>query len=280
MRRSMFAVLTAAILFPAAGLAAAGPASAAGAGADATVDVFHGVPGLTVDVYAGADKVISNFRPGTFSAPLSLPAGSYDLAVRPAGAAASSAPAIKATVAVAAGETYTVAAHLSASGKPELTAFTDDLSPVTAGKGRVSVRHTAAAPAVDVLAGSAVIAPGLTNPKAATLVTAAGSVQARVDLAGTATTAIGPAALPIADGSLTTVYAWGSAADKNLALAVKTYPLAGPTGVPAGEGPADAGVPLTAWGVGAGGLLLVGAAGASASRRRTAAAGRETEAAA
>ncbi len=267
MRKTLATAVTATLLTLAAGSAAAPAFAAPG---DATVDVFHGVPGLTVDVYAGDDKVISNFRPGSFSAPLSLPAGSYDLAVRPAGAAASSAPAVEATVEVTSGEAYTVAAHLSAGGTPELTAFADDLSPVAADQGRLSVRHTAAAPAVDVLAGDTVLAPGLTNPDAATLATAAGTVSARVNLAGTSTTAIGPADLTVGDGRLTTVYAWGSAADDNLALAVKSYPLAGPDGVPAGEGPADAGVGAGTWGLGAAGLALAAAAAVSAAHRRRA----------
>lgn len=268
MRRTLATALTAAVL-PIAALAVAAPASAATG--NATVDVFHGVPGLTVDVYADNAKVLSGFTPGSFSAQLPLPAGSHDLAVRPAGAAADSTPAIAATVSVDAGVAYTVAAHLSAAGTPELTAYVDDVSPVGMGMGRVSVRHDAAAPAVDVLAGTTVIAPGLTNPKEATLTTAAGTVQAAVNLAGTSTTAIGPAALPIGDGQLTTVFAWGSATDKNLALAVKSYPLSGPSGVPAGEGPAASGIGAGTWGLGTAGLVLAGAAAMSVTARRRAA---------
>ena len=41
-----------------------------------------------------------------------------------------------------------------------LTPFVNDVSAVPAGQARVTVRHIAAAPAVDVRAGGAVVAPG------------------------------------------------------------------------------------------------------------------------
>ena len=46
---------------------------------EATVSVLHAVPGLTVDVYANGDELIPNFKPGTLSDALTIPAGSYDL---------------------------------------------------------------------------------------------------------------------------------------------------------------------------------------------------------
>lgn len=259
------------LLAPLALAAAAVPAAAAEPTtgmSTASVDVFHGVPGLTVDVYAGSKEILKSFTPGSFSPQLQLPAGSYDLKVFKAGAAPSGTPAIEKTVAVHAGQAYTVAAHLSAGGTPELTAYVDDVSAVTAGSGRVTVRHTAAAPAVDVRVGGAVDVPGLTNPGEASLTAPAGTVQAAVDLAGTTTTAIGPASLPIAGGKLTTVYAWGSATAKDLALAVHTYPLTGLSAVPAGEGPASTTLPVSLWVAGAAGLVLVSGAGLSAANRR------------
>lgn len=271
--RTALTVSALALLAPLALAAAAVPAAAAEPAAGtstASVDVFHGVPGLTVDVYAGSKEILKGFTPGSFSPQLQLPAGSYDLRVFKAGAAPSGTPAVEKTVAVAAGHAYTVAAHLSAAGTPELTAYVDDLSAVTAGSGRVTVRHTAAAPAVDVRIGGAVAVPGLTDPGEASLTAPAGTVQAAVDLAGTTTTAIGPASLPVAAGKLTTVYAWGSATAKTLALAVHTYPLTGLSGVPAGQGPASATVPVSLWVAGGAGVaLLSGAALSAANRRRS-----------
>ena len=64
-----------------AAIASFAPASASAQQAgEATVSVLHAVPGLTVDVYANGDELIPDFEPGTLTDPLTLPAGSYDLA--------------------------------------------------------------------------------------------------------------------------------------------------------------------------------------------------------
>lgn len=207
---------------------------------DASVAVFHGVPGLTVDVYANGDLLVEDFEPGTITDPVSLPAGEYDLAVYPADAEPASAePAIQAEdVAVPAGANITVAAHLDADGNPILTPFVNDVSAVPAGQGRLTVRHKAAAPTVDVLAGGEVAFSGLTNPNGESTQLPAGTVSASVALAGTDTVVIGPADVPVAEGANTIVYAWGSAADEDLAVAVQTIDglHSSPSGVPSGEG--------------------------------------------
>ena len=215
---------------------AAVPAHAA---AEATVSILHAVPGATVDVYANGKALLTNFKPGTLTDPLMIPEGTYDLKVTAAGAGAGGTAIIEAKgVQVPGGANVTVVAHLSEAGKPVLTPFVNDTSQVPAGKARVTVRHTAAAPAVDVRANGQVAFKGLTNPNEAKAVVDAGTIKADVVLAGTSTVAIGPADLNLKEGTNTIVYAWGSAADKNLALAVQT--LSGmhssPSGVPAGAG--------------------------------------------
>ena len=113
-------------------------------------------------------------------------------------------------------------AHLTASGEPALTPYVNDVTQVPAGMARLTVRHDAAAPAVDVRAGGKPVFSGLTNPKQAMANVPAGSVSADVVLAGTSTVVIGPPTLNLAEGTNTIVYAWGSAQDKNLELAVQT----------------------------------------------------------
>ncbi|MFD6293189.1 DUF4397 domain-containing protein [Streptomyces sp. NPDC060205] len=231
----------------------------------ATVSVFHGVPGLTVDVYAGDKELLPDFEPGTLTDPLKLDAGSYDIKVFKDGEGPDGTPAIEKTVDVPAGANATLVAHLTAAGKPALDAYVNDTSKVPAGKARLTVRHVAAAPAVDVRADRTAVFKNLTNPKEAKGEVAAGTVSADVTLAGTDTVAIGPADLNLAEGTNTLVYAWGSAEEKNLAL--KTQTLTGlhsaPAGVPAGETGAAAvhneGLPLGALSLGA--LSALGAAG-------------------
>jgi len=217
-------------------LGAAAPALADQQQDKAMVSVFHGIPGLTVDVYANGTELLSDFKPGTVTDPQSLDAGTYDIKIFEAGKGPEGTPALEKKVEVPEGGNATVAAHLSADGKPQLTAFTNDVSEVGAGKSRLTVRHVAAAPAVDVRAGGQPVFTDLTNPKEDTAEVDAGSVTADVVLAGTDTVAIGPADLSLKEGTSNVVYAWGSAEDKNLALATQSFSgmASAPRGVDAG----------------------------------------------
>ena len=103
-----------------------------------------------------------------------------------------------------------------------LTPYVNDTSSIAAGQARLTVRHTAAAPAVDVRAGGEPVFTDLTNPDEASADLPAGTVSADVVLAGTEDVAIGPADVDLAEGVHTIVYAWGSAEDGNLQLAVQT----------------------------------------------------------
>jgi hypothetical protein len=231
----------------------------------ATVSILHAVPDTPVDVYANGEELLPDFQPGTLTDPLELPAGTYDLAVYPAGSdPATTDPAISADgVEVPAGANATVVAHLGEDGTPVLTPFVNDVSEIAAGEARVTVRHTAAAPAVDIRAGGTVVAPGLTNPNEATLTVPAGTVTADVVLAGTDTVALGPADLELAEGTTTIVYAWGSG-DAGYELAVQTISGAhsAPSGVPGGSGGlVDDAMPAPLMALSAIGLL-VAAAGA------------------
>ncbi|WP_149546753.1 DUF4397 domain-containing protein [Streptomyces marokkonensis] len=226
-------------------LAVAVPASAEGTAQEngkASVSVFHGVPGLTVDVYANGNELLPDFEPGTLTEPQPLDAGTYDIEIFPDGEGPDGDPAIQKSVDVPAGANATLAAHLDAQGNPTLTAFVNDTSEVPAGQSRLTVRHVAAAPAVDVRAGGEPVVRDLTNPNEKSLEVPAGTVNADVVLAGTGTVAIGPADLDLAEGTSTVVYAWGSAEDENLAL--KTQTISGmdsaPNGVDAGESDAMA----------------------------------------
>jgi hypothetical protein len=247
--RKRAAALIAVVALPAAAVAMfSAPAQAA---ETSKVSILHGVPGLVVDVYANDKKILSDFKPGTLAGPLDLPAGTYDLAVRKAGDPATAKPAIEANgVAVPGGINATITANLDAAGKPALNVFVNDTSKIAPGKTRLTVRHVAAAPAVDVRAGGSPVFKGLTNPKEVKADLAAGTVKADVVLAGTSTVAIGPASLDLAEGTNTLVYAWGDG-KAGYKLAVQTIPglHSAPGGVPAGDGGAGQ-AELPAWALG------------------------------
>ncbi|MFD9024137.1 DUF4397 domain-containing protein [Streptomyces parvulus] len=246
-----------ALAFAASAPAVSAPAG--GGGDSGMVSVFHGVPGLTVDVYANGDKLLSDFKPGTVTEPQSLKAGTYDIQIFKAGQSPDGTPAIEKQVEVSAGANATVAAHLSADGKPQLTSFVNDVSAVGDGQSRLTVRHVAAAPAVDVRAGGQPLFKGLENPKQDSAVVDSGTVSADVVLAGTDTVVIGPADLNLKNGTSTVAYAWGSATDKNLALATQTLDTtqASPSGNAAGLAPNSAQEWL-AWAAATGMVTLTG----------------------
>ncbi|RFU21445.1 DUF4397 domain-containing protein [Geodermatophilus marinus] len=241
----------------------------------ATVSVLHGVPDTPVDVYANGERLIDDFEPGTLAGPLEVPGGTYDLALYPADAADDSGdPLLSASgVSVPAGANATVAAHLDAEGNPALTPFVNDTSAVEAGQARVTVRHVAAAPAVDVLAGDQVVVDNLSNPNEATLTVPAGTISASVVPDGGTDPVIGPADLELAEGATTIVYAWGSQ-DAGYELAVQSISgsHSAPSGVPGGSAGLAAeedGMPAPLVALSIAGLAAAGvAAGRMATARR------------
>lgn len=219
----------------AASLAFAAPAHAGGWHHDddpALLSVLHAVPGLTVDVWVNGKLTLDDFTPGTLAGPLELAPGDYQIAITAADATSAANPVIgPVDVDLEGGGNYTAVAHLNADGAPTATLFTNDTkAPGDDEKGKLTVRHVAAAPAVDVLAGGAPVIEGLSNPDEATLKLKAGTISASVAAAGTTDPVIGPADITVEGGKNTIVYAWGSLADGTLDIAVQVVDGKKPAG--------------------------------------------------
>lgn len=272
-------ILRGVVIGAAASLAVAGAPAFAISGTSADLSVLHAIPDTPVDVWVNGALTLDDFAPGDLAGPLDLPAGAYSIVITAPDAADISSPVIgPVDVTLAAGTSYTAVAHLTEAGEPSATLFTNDLSKTAPGEGRLTVRHTAAAPAVDILAGGSAVVSGLTNPNEASLDLPVSTVSAAVALAGTTDPVIGPADVPITEGTNTIVYAWGSAEDGNLALAVQTIGglHSSPNGVNTGQAglAAENGTPAFLGFAALLGLLAVGGLGAALATRRTAGARR------
>ena len=161
-------------------------ATVAADGHEAMVYVGHGIPGqalgfddneLPVDVLVNDEIcLLEGFEFGEFAGPVELPEGTYNIKISLADVddPCSGEPEIEANVEFEAGVNYTVFAHLTAEGAPTASLFTNDVTPAVPGTTRLTVRHTAAAPAVDIKLyrgwerGRMVgLIPGLVNPNQA-----------------------------------------------------------------------------------------------------------------
>ena len=198
----------------AACVVAAAPAAAGAQAAAATVTLLHGIPGATVDVVVDGNVVIPNFEPGT-TQDLSSFAGQTltNVEVRAAGTDTVVIGPI-ASLAVPDSGNWTVVAHLEADGTPTLTPFENDVSEVPMGQGRLIVRHTAAAPAVDVvLADGSRPFTNLSNPNEAAAILPAGTISG-AQIAPTGGDPIAPVPdVTLNAGTDLIVYAVGSLAD-------------------------------------------------------------------
>lgn len=223
MARKRLLAVTFAVAAAAALLGGLGGWRSAGAQGTGTVTVVHGVQGLTVDVYVNGELTLEDFAPKTVTDPLQLPAGNYEIKVFAANSdPATATPAITGSATLPAGANASIVAHLTAAGAPTLSVFVNDVAPIAAGKARLVVRHTAAAPAVDVLVNGSPALTNLANPNEAKAEVPAGSYSAAVAATGTTTPVIGPTNLTLQAGTAYFVYAIGSLQDENLELVIQT----------------------------------------------------------
>jgi len=184
--------------------------TAAFASDDARIHLIHGIPDTDVDVEIAGDVAIEGFEFGdTFDLAGFAGQTLEDLKVNLAGTN---------TVAIDAGDTalpasgnFTIIAHLDADGNPALAVFENDVSKIDVGEGRITVRHAAAAPAVDILAGGDPVFENVVNGEEGSADIAPGTLSVSVVPAGETTpVVIGPADFDVVEGESLIVYAVGS----------------------------------------------------------------------
>ncbi|MDP1879209.1 MAG: DUF4397 domain-containing protein [Actinomycetota bacterium] len=203
------------------------PAGPAVADRTATVTVLHALPASgVVDVYSGRSLVIDDLAPGR-TGTIALPGGTARLSLYADDTSPTTAAPLLAlpSTRVAAGSNVTVAAHLSERGIPTASVFVNDTRTVGMGMGRLTVRHLAAAPPIDLRADGRVLMADVANPRQSSTGMRAGTYRVDLVRAGTRTLLAGPDAITIRNrpgrddmGTNTIVYAWGTAQDLRVAV--------------------------------------------------------------
>ena len=204
---------------------------------NATVYVVHGIQGgdlgldsaLPVDVAVEGDCLLQGFTYGQIAGPLSLAPGSYNVKIGLADAEnpCSGDPVIEADVPFEAGEVAVVIAHLAADGSPTAAKFLLDMSSTEEGRSRITLHHTAAAPAVDIKLRGTVcdwqgdrIFEGVPNGGQGALTVPPGKWDVSLLPAGSSTPVLGPQPLTIDSSQAYVVFAVGSLDGDSLTLLV------------------------------------------------------------
>ena len=116
-----------------------------------------------MNVCVNGEAAIPDFKPGDVVTGVELPAGSYDVKIVAAADTWTTPRSWRRTARLKAGRNYTAVANLNADGDPNIKLFTNEVPPVKAGKARLTVRHAAAAPAVNVWANGRCLMAGRTS---------------------------------------------------------------------------------------------------------------------
>ena len=222
--------------------AAAAPAAVSNAQDAVDVTLLHGIPGATVDVAVDGEVVIPGFEPGD-TQDLSAFAGQTlaNLEVRAAGTEDVVIGPVE-EFAVPASGSWTVVAHLDADGAPTVTPFENNAAPTADGEGRLTVRHTAAAPAVDLVVGDARPIEGAENGASADLDLPAGEIAGAQLAPAGGDPIVDVPTVNLTAGTNLIVYAVGSLEDETFTFYTQEYEVGteaaedgGTTDAPAAE---------------------------------------------
>ncbi|NND85236.1 MAG: DUF4397 domain-containing protein [Acidimicrobiia bacterium] len=221
------------------------PGVALADGHTSDVRVVHGVPGLAVDVYANGGLLLENFQYTEVAGPLQLEEGTYDIEVFATGADPEvDAPALAESFDVPAGVSAAIVAHLEEGGTPALSLAVDNVSATDAGNGRVTARHFADAPVVDIWAGDAPLFTEVPNGAGADADVPAGTYPVSIVPTGATEPVVFAADVDIPEGSNVVVHAVGTTADLTVAVYVIDGLHSSPSEVPSGTAGTAAAVPF------------------------------------
>lgn len=192
----------------------------------ADLTLVHGIPGTTVDLLVDGTVVIDAFAPGSLANISSFAGQTLENVTVTDDATGDIVIGPTATLEVPDSGSFSIVAHLDAAGTAVLSTFENNTAPTaTEGEARVSVRHTAEAPAVDLIVGNQRPIVDLTNGQSGELELPAGEL-AGAQLAPTGGDAIADiATINLAADTNTIVYAVGSVAGDTLDFVVQVVDL-------------------------------------------------------
>ncbi len=192
----------------------------------ADLTLVHGIPGTTVDLSVDGTVVIDAFVPGSLANISSFAGKTLQNVTVTDDATGAVVIGPIASLVVPDSGSHSIVAHLDATGTAVLSTFENNTEPTATGEARLTVRHTAEAPAIDLIVGDQRPIVGATNGQSAELELPDGSLtDAQVALTGDVAIAE-IATLDLAANTNTIVYAVGSVDDDTLDFVVQIVDFA------------------------------------------------------
>ena len=187
----------------------------------ADLTLVHGIPGTTVDLSVDGTVVIDAFVPGSLANISSFAGQTLQNVTVTDDATGDIVIGPVASLVIPDSGSHSLVAHLDAAGVAVLSTFENNAEPTATGDARLTLRHTAEAPAVDLIIGDQRPIVDAINGQSAELELPAGSLT-DAQLAPTGDVAIAEiATLDLAANTNTIVYAVGSVDDDTLDFVVQ-----------------------------------------------------------
>ena len=197
--------------------------------------MLHALPqgAPAVDVYIGQRQIIDELAPGKLQT-VQVPSGRADISVMPSGERPGATPALltMSGADIDGGTNVTITANLDDAGKPELNVFTNKTRTVGQGMGRLTIRHIADAPAIDVRSRGNTMFEKVTNSESLDRGLRAGRYSVRVNESGVSRPPLTRTEVEIRNkpgrsdmGNNVIVYVWGDAEQGRVRTAVQEVQL-------------------------------------------------------
>lgn len=199
--------------------------SPAAAQDDVQITLIHGIPGVSVDVEVNDDVAIEAFDFADRQDLSALAGESLD-SLRLVGAGTDAAVFEMSDITLPEEGNYTYIAHLDVDGEPIVTRFQNDIRPIEAGKGRLTVRHAAGVGPVDITLDGGNIIRNLSNAREGGADIGVGDFDIAVNNVDEDDPIIGPAEISVIEGESIVVYAVGSGDDATVLTEKVTFEAA------------------------------------------------------
>lgn len=195
------------------------------------ISLVHGIPGVTVDLVVDGTVVLADFAPGSIVDITSF--AGRDLANVELRDSTSGAVLVGpvAELEIPAEKNWSIVAHLDAAGAPTLSSFKNNVDPTADGTARLTFRHTAEAPPVDLVLGDQRPVTNAANGDSSELELPVGALTGAFVALATSDPIEEITGVSLAAGSNTVVYVVGDGAAGTIGFVVQVVPLqTGPGG--------------------------------------------------